>query len=510
MGFTDLKNPKSIQGSDSVYIDGPTTGFGEVRIASITPQGQGDFVYGVSDKIFTTSSFAGGSVASVNGMCELESGTDPAGSATVQLRRGLKYRSGQASLMRITALYGTPDAGNAQFVGAGNSECGYFIGYFGTNFGILHSQTGQREVRTYTVSAGAGTANLTVTLDGDSISVPVTGAGDTSQTAYQLSLADYSQVGRGGWLVDVIGSTVYFVSARSSSEYTGSYSVAGSTVAGTFTRLLAGENQTNTFIPSASFNVDRLDGTGPTEMTIDTSKGNVFEIAFQYLGFGNASFSIEDPQTGKFVEFHKVINANNRTTPVLKNPNVNALATSANIGGTTSTTLKTVSIGAFIEGQVIPLDPKFGKTYSYTTLGTLATYKPFVLFKVNRLYRDISCFGELDILKVSGTNTTNNASLTVGVFLDAEVSGDVNYQYVDQQNSITSYAQVDPATQTITNLASIQPIYEITIGPDFSRTEDLIDLRIAIGVGRPILLAVKTTGNVNTAGSVSVNWFEQQ
>jgi len=133
-----------------------------------------------------------------------------------------------------------------------------------------------------------------------------------------------------------------------------------------------------------------------------------------------------------------------------------------------------------------------------------------VALKVNRLYRNKSCFGELDLLKIAGTNTTNNASVTIGVFLSAKISGDVNYQYVDENNSIASYAQLDPAVNTITNIADLEPIYEITIGPDFSRTEDLIDLRIAVGVGSRVLLAVKTTGNINTAGSVSVNWFEQQ
>lgn len=509
MGFTDLKNPKSVQGADSVYIDGPSTGFGEIRIATITPQGQGDFVYGVSDRIFTTSSFAGGTVSAVSGVCELSSGTDAQGSATVQLRRGLKYRAGQASLMRITALYDTPDAGNAQFVGAGNAECGYFLGYFGTSFGILHSQTGQREVRTYTVTTGAATADLTVTLDGDAITVPVTGGSDTSQTAYQLSLADYSQVGRGGWLADVVGSTVYFISARSSSEFTGSYSIAGSTIVGTFDRFKAGENQTNTFIPSSSFNIDKLDGTGPSQMTIDPSKGNVFEIAFQYLGFGNAFFCIEDPETGKFAGFHNVKNANSRTAPVLKNPNVSVLATSANIGGTNSVTMKTVSMGGFIEGGVVALDPKFSKTFNFASINS-ATYKPLALLKSNRIYNGESSFGEIDILRLSGANNANNASFIIGLFLGPEITGDVNYQYVDSTNSIVSYAELSLSTNTIGNLASLDPFYEFVVGPESSRMDDLTDLKIAIGVGRTILIAVKSVGNVNVASSATINWFEQQ
>jgi len=351
MGYTKIIGPQTIDGSDKVYIDGPNSTFGDVRVTTITPQAQGDFVYGIQGDIFTTSSFAGGTTTTSNGLCELASGTNPAGSATVQLRRGLKYRAGQGSLMRVTALYDTPNAGNAQFVGCGNAECGYFVGYFGTSFGILHSQTGQREIRELTVTTGAGTGDVTVTLDGNAIVVPVTGGSSPEQTAYQLAKADYSQVGNGGWLADAVSGSVYYVAARSNSTSTGSYSVAGSSIVGSFTRTKAGLAQTNTFITQSSFNVDKLDGNGPTGMTLDQSKGNVFEIGFQYLGFGNAKFDIEDEETGKFRTFHIIKNTNSRTTPVLKNPNVLALATSANIGGTTSTKMKLLVNPMIIFGE---------------------------------------------------------------------------------------------------------------------------------------------------------------
>ena len=124
------------------------------------------------------------------------------------------------------------------------------------------------------------------------------GGSDKSQTAYQLALADYSQVGNGGWLADAVSGSVFFISARSNSTSTGAYSVAGSSIVGTFNRDQEGEAQTNTFITSGSFNVDRLDGSGPSGMTLDPQKGNVYQIAYQYLGYGNAFFGVEDPETG--------------------------------------------------------------------------------------------------------------------------------------------------------------------------------------------------------------------
>ena len=505
MGFNDLNRTKvSPGGSQKVEITGPASAFGEVTVEQPTPVAQGDFVYGIiNSQTFTTSSFASGSISVVSGNAVLESGNNPYGSATVLLRRGLDYRPGQGSLMRATALFDTPRTGSAQFVGAGSAESGYFVGYFADQFGVLHTQRGSREARKYTVTAAAGTANLTVTLDGDSIVVPVS-ASTIISTAYQLSNADYSQVGK-GWLTDIISGSVFFLSARSGTEYTGSYSITGGTIAGAFTRVMSGQNQVNNFTPSSSFNIDKLDGTGPTGMVFDPSKGNVFQIGIQYLGYGNARFGIEDPETGVIAPFHMVKNANARTTTVLKNPNLNVLATSTNIGGTQNTALKTASMAAFTEGQVKFYDPKFAKGFSFSGINE-SSYVPLATFKVNRIFNNQSCFGEIDILRLAGSNETNNKTLIVALFLDAEVSGGPDFQFIDEQQSIVSIAEFDPSTDTF--VGSPIPFYQLVVGSESSEKEDLTSLSLISGVGRTVTIGIKTSGAIT--GEVSINWFEQQ
>ena len=511
MGFTTLDNsPKKIGGADTVHVKGPTTTFGEIASAQLFPIGQGDFIHGINNQVFTTSSFAGASVSVSEGMAVLQSGVAASGSATVQIRRNLKYRPGQGSLMRATALFDTPDSGNAQFIGAGSAECGYFIGYFGENFGILHSETGAREIRKLTITSPVTTnSNVTITLDGDSIVVPVTGSGNISQTAYQLSLANYTQLGSGGWLADAISGSVYFFTARSTSSATGSYSVSGGGIAGTFSREVAGQEQINTFIPSSSFNEDSLDGKGPSKMILDPQKGNVYEIGFQYLGFGNANFKIEDPETGNLVYFHRIKNANNRITPVLKDPNVSILATSANIGGTNSVVLKTASMSAFIEGKSFKLDPKFSISTDFASLNS-NIYKPLIALKANRYFNGVSSFGEFDLLKIAGSNESGGATpktLTVGLFLNPKINGNVNFTHINQTQSLVSKAILDPAVNTIENITNLVPFYELTVGAGGAETEILKELDFVFGPGTTILVAIKTTGTL--AGSVSLNWYEQ-
>jgi hypothetical protein len=190
---------------------------------------------------------------------------------------------------------------------------------------------------------------------------------------------------------------------------------------------------------------------------------------------------------------------------------MSCLATSANIaGGTTSKTLKTVSMASFIEGTVIKLDPKYAKSFSFASVNQ-ANFTPLALLKANRVFNGESCFGEFDILRLAASNTTTgNKTLTVGFFINAIIGGDVNYEYTNEQNSVVSYAELIPdgaGQNTIDNLSEITPFYEIVLSPGQSNTENLDTLEFLFSVGKPLLIAIKGTG---VDGDVSINWFEQQ
>jgi hypothetical protein len=518
MGFTDLSKAKTAAGgSTSVTIESPAISFGELLTANLKPVAQGDFVYGIqTPQTFTTASFLGSSVTAANGMAVLNCGTGVSGSAVLNLRRGIKYRPGQGSIMRATALFDTPVENNLQLIGLANNETGYSFGYQGTDFGILHRETGQLEIRKLTITVGATDGEtVTVTLDGDAFSfdIDIDGSTSTTQTAYKLSLQDYTQLGETGFLVDVIGSDVYFISGRCNPNLTGTYSISGTnTIAGTFTRVLAGTDYTETFIPTGSFNIDKLDGTGTSEMIINPQRGNVYEIDFQYLGFGNARFAVQDPNTGRFANCHMIKNANNRTTPVLKNPNVQIRLESSNNGNTSGVSVRSASMAGFITGEVVKLDPKFAQSFAFENLNQ-TTYHPLAMIKTNRIHKNQSCFGEFDILRLAGSNEVSSKTLIIGFFLGAEITGDVNYQFVNDENSIVSIATLDPTTNSpaneISNLSDIVPFHEIVVGPLAGVSEDLDELEFIFPPGIPLLIAVKAT-NTGVNGSVSINWFEQQ
>ena len=180
----------------------PLSSFGEVNVAELTPSGQGDFVYNINNLIFTTASYAGGSVTNSNGMAIVSSGTGITGSGDVSLRRNLKYRPGMGSLVRLTALFDTAVANNVQLAGVGNGECGYYFGYNNTNFGIFHQETSQKEIRrlTITPSGVAAGQTLTITLNDATQTIVIPSAASTSANAISYLVAasaSYAGVGVG-------------------------------------------------------------------------------------------------------------------------------------------------------------------------------------------------------------------------------------------------------------------------------------------------------------------------
>lgn len=76
----------------------------------------------------------------------------------------------------------------------------------------------------------------------------------------------------------------------------------------------------NTPTAQADWNIDPLDGTGPSGVTIDTSKTQIFAIDFEWLGVGSVRFGFVID--GLFVPVHQLRHANSLTTVYMSTPNL--------------------------------------------------------------------------------------------------------------------------------------------------------------------------------------------
>jgi hypothetical protein len=66
-------------------------------------------------------------------------------------------------------------------------------------------------------------------------------------------------------------------------------------------------------VNQSSWNLDALDGTGPSGITLDESKDNLYVIDFQWLGAGRIRFGFDF--NGHITYFHQILFANTETVP---------------------------------------------------------------------------------------------------------------------------------------------------------------------------------------------------
>jgi len=488
--------------SDSVQISGPLSGFGELETVSPTPTSQVAFVSGLNPLLTTSDTFgAGASVTSANGEAIMASGTSTTGYARLVSKKVAKYRAGQATMARWTARFAAGSTGNQQMAGLYNIEAGYQFGYRDTVFGILYTESATVEVQTLTITVKAGSAtNVTVTLDGGpAVTVPVTNGANTSVTAAEIAAANYSSAA-GGWDAAAVGNVVYFTRRIAGPAGASTFNAGTSGATGTFAILTLGVVPTEQFIPQSTWNVDRMDGGqfSPSKVTLDPTKGNVYGVQFQYLGYGDAYFYIVNGSTGRPTLVHVVRNANTRTSTVLRNPSLYLTWESKNTGTGTSVTMYGASGGAFVEGTIEFLGAQFGATAT-KSIGS-ATETPVISLRASTVYLNRLSTAQLQIdrfnVACDGTKTVDfkvykNGTLTAPQFA--------------RVNANTSAADYDSAATGFT-IGSGTQVYAFSVSKTGNATESVTDLALFMQAG-DVLTITAYSANASDI-SASIIWVE--
>jgi hypothetical protein len=387
--------PTDVEGNLNVHIASPVTAFSDLRTAELTPQAHITFEYNINPKIVNTSTANGGTVTQADAMAVVKTSTNAAGEASFDSIRLLKYRSGLGALARFTGLFTTGVANSSQGVGVGNSENGFFFGYDGAAFGILHR-------------------------------------------------------------IDSV----------------------------------------DTWIPQTTWNLDVLDGTGRSGMTIDPTNINVFEITYQYLGAGMISFYVEDDSTGDFTPVHRIQYANSNTTPSLYNPALPLGAFAVNTGNTSDLTVKSASMSAFVEGKDIVTGPSQTFGSSVTTASELAVFtignKTTFASKtnlVNGIMKGLSCAND------------SNGIATFTIYEDTGLGGVPVYADIDTNGSVM---ESDVAGTTVTGGTVIA---SFSVGKDSGTKFDLASLGIIMKPGSIYTVSAQTAG-ASAAMGASLSWVE--
>jgi hypothetical protein len=485
-----------------VTIDGPLSGFGELETVSPVPTSQVAFVYGLNPLLVTTDVYGtGATVTTVNGEAVMTSGTSQDGYARLTSKKVAKYRAGQATMAKWTARFTPGSSGNRQMAGPYNIEAGYQFGYNGTAFGILYTEAATVEVQALTVTAApTGAGNVTVTLDaGTPVVVAVSNQPNTSVTASEIAAANYTQTA-GGWDAQSIANVVYFTRRTAGTAGASTFSAgAVPSIAATFAILTTGVAPTEQFIPQSSWNQDKFDGTGPSGQTIDPTKGNVYGVQFQYLGYGDAFFYIVNGLTGRPTLCHIIRNSNTRTSTNLRSPNLYLTWESRNVGTGTSVVMHGASGGTFVEGSIQFLGAQFAVPPTAVTAGA-GVETPVLSLRANTVYLNRQATAQLQIDRISvacdGTKTVlfkvyKNGTLTAP-----------RWQFVNQVTSASSYDQ--NATSFSAGTGTL--VYAFAVGKTGNSTESLTDIALFLQAGDYLTITATSVNASDVAASIV--WIE--
>jgi hypothetical protein len=478
----------------------PITAFGEVMIAEPTPRVQIDATYGIrtTDIIqYTENSAAITSENTGTGFeFKVSSGTNAAGYASMQSRRIVRYKTGQGSLFRFTGRFPSSAAESTQRVGCGNRGTHFGFGYEGTEFGIQYHNGGFVEMRTLTISAGAGGNETgTVTLNGTAFPVALT-VGTAKHAVFQLAAATYA-----GWEVYANGVTIIFINRRVGPK-AGTFSFASTgTAAGTFARTRAGVAATETFIPQSEWNIDKMDGKSMSGITLDPAKGNVFEIQQQYLGYGAILFSVENPGFGCFQNVHRIEYANANTSPNMTSPFMRLEMEIENTGNTTALSCYSASLAGFVEGVQAPMRDLRGFGNTKASVGT--SYTSIISFRVSRIFADrinrAPCWPHLLSFACEAVKPVECIMV-----IAPTLGGEPDWTFIDASDSIMEY----DTTGTTSTGGRIVGQFLLGKSDNFQLSLPNHYGHICMDVGDVVTLAARAT-SATADISASLSWEEE-
>ena len=264
---------------------------------------------------------------------------------------------------------------------------------------------------------------------------------------------------------------------------------------GTSFGVLRRQNGVDNWIPQTSWNKDKFDGTGLSGVTLDTTKGNVYSINYQWLGFGAINFLIENPATGETVVVNRIEYANANTVPSVYNPTLPVFAKVENTTNTANVTLQTPSAMAFIEGipgsALSTRNSIDASKTSVTTQEAILTIRNKSTFqsRTNRVrirFDFLSCSG--DSTKFTTFKLIRNATLT-----------DTSYTDISTNTSVVEYDTAGTYTSGGQTLMTFQCQTE-----SLQIMLDSLDLLLAPGDW----ITVTASSSVGSDVSVSLSWRE--
>ena len=269
------------------------------------------------------------------------------------------------------------------------------------------------------------------------------------------------------------------------------------------------DSATPTWVAQTAWNGDKCDGTGASAFNWDKAKGVPLQITIPYLGFGNISFFVQNPLTGRWILCHTIRYANSSATTQVRIPDLFVRYEATNTGNTTNLILYAGSSVIFLCGEASLLGKPKWAADSVKTAVTTET----VLLSIRNAttYNGVVNSGLIRLNSVSLGSTANNGVAILRIKLGSTVGGSPSFTTIDGTTgddgvTITagnSLASLDTAGTTVTGGTYL---FNLVIGSPGNETLNVQDLSIFVPPGETLTISGFSTAS--TTLCAGVNWTE--
>lgn len=171
----------------------------------------------------------------------------------------------------------------------------------------------------------------------------------------------------------------------------------------------AGNEQSN-------WNHDVCDGSNsannPSGFNLNKTLGNVFQIVYGYLGYGDIKFYVQNALTGLWILVHIIRYANSSVSVQSTNPSMRFVVHLLNAGNTANLTSFCGSVGMFLSGLRDWSGPIFGVDARQAT-NSANTESLVMTIAAATTYNGVPCRGVIRLRSLSFSANTANADMRI-------------------------------------------------------------------------------------------------
>lgn len=184
-------------------------------------------------------------------------------------------------------------------------------------------------------------------------------------------------------------------------------------------------------VPQSSWNIDTLDGNGPSKLTIDFTKGQIFAMDYEWLGLGRIRFGFY--LEGKLYYAHEVTNLNVLLAPYITSPN-QPVRYEIRQNGAGTGSMKQICATVLEEGADEILGVAVTASLSSAVTVQNGVMTPILAIRLNQNYSNLAFLGKSFDLY----NTDNTTDILFKIYRNPSFNKALTWQNIE--NSYLQFA----------------------------------------------------------------------